>query len=179
MRAYLFAPAVMLALFGGAQSLAAQETAEPKVNQLIVYGDDKCPTSDSDDTITVCARKAEAERYRIPSALRESSSPQNDAWTNRVLAYERVGRTGTMSCTPVGAGGWTGCSGRLIEAAYAEKKNAPDVKFSELIAEERARRLQTIDKDAAETQARVEALEKQIEERQKAQAEAEAAVPPK
>ncbi len=149
----------------------AQDAPEPKVNQLIIYGDDKCPVSDGDDTITVCARKAEAERYRIPSALRESASPQNEAWTNRVMAYERVGRTGTMSCTPVGAGGWTGCSGRLIEAAYAEKKGAPDVKFSELIAEERAKRLSTLDKDAAETQARVEALEKEIEARQKAQAE--------
>ena len=163
----LTVPALALAL-----PAAAQDAPEPKVNQLIVYGDDRCPPADDDNTITVCARKAEAERYRIPSALRESSSPQNDAWTNRVMAYERVGRTGTMSCTPVGAGGWTGCSGKLIDAAYAEKKASPDVRFSELIAAERAKRLATIDKDAAETQARVEELEKQIEARQKAQAEA-------
>jgi hypothetical protein len=160
MRPIFVASASFLAALALGGPALAQDAPEPKVNQLIIYGDDKCPVADGEDTITVCARKAEAERYRIPSALRESASPQNEAWTNRVMAYERVG-----------AGGWTGCSGKLIEAAYAEKKGAPDVKFSELIAEERARRLSTLDKDAAETQARVEALEKEIEARQKAQAE--------
>jgi hypothetical protein len=145
--------------------LQAQDKPEPKVNQLIVYGDDPCPQS-ADDTITVCARKAEAERYRIPEALRESTSPQNDAWTNRVMAYETVTRSGTMSCSPTGAGGWTGCTGRLIDQAYAEKKADPTIRFSELIAAERAKRLETIDVDATETQKRVEELERQIEARQ-------------
>ncbi len=145
----------------------AQEAPEPKVNQLIVYGDDLCPQS-SDDTITVCARKAEGERYRIPEELRETFSPQNEAWNNKVLAYERVGRTGTMSCSPTGAGGWTGCSGQLIDQAYAEKNSAPELRFAELIAAEREKRLATLDQEAAETQTRVEELEKQIEERQKA-----------
>lgn len=166
------------AVMATAMPALAQGAPEPKVNQLIVYGEDKCPVSPDDNTITVCARKAEAERYRIPQALRSSDSPQNEAWSNKVLAYETVGRSGTMSCSPVGAGGWTGCSGKLINAAYAEKKTAPDVKFGELIAAERAKRLSTIDKDAAETQARVEALEKDIEARQKAQAEAAEAAPP-
>jgi hypothetical protein len=145
----------------------AQETPEAKVNQLIVFGDDPCPVSE-DNTITVCARKAEAERYRIPEELRESFSPQNEAWNNKVLAYERVGRTGTMSCTPTGAGGWTGCSGQLIDQAYAEKNSAPELRFSELIAAEREKRLATVDQEAAETQKRVEELEKQMEQRQKA-----------
>ncbi len=145
----------------------AQETPEAKVNQLIVFGEDPCPLS-SDDTITVCARKAEAERFRIPEELRESFSPQNEAWNNKVLAYERVGRTGTMSCSPTGAGGWTGCSGRLIEQAYAEKESAPELRFSELIAAEREKRLSSVDQEAAETQKRVEELEKQMEERQRA-----------
>jgi hypothetical protein len=96
-------------LFAAAPALA-QDAPEPKVNQLIVYGNDECPVS-ADDTITVCARKAEVERFRIPQILRQSSSPQNEAWNNKVLAYERVSKTGTMSCSPVGAGGWTGCSG--------------------------------------------------------------------
>ena len=120
------------------------------------------------------------------SALRESSSPQNDAWTNRVMAYERVGRTGTMSCTPVGAGGWTGCSGKLIEQAYAEKRSDPSVHFGELIAAERAKRLSTVDAEAAETQSMVEQAEKDMEARQKAQqgkdqspADGKAPVPPK
>jgi hypothetical protein len=145
----------------------AQAEPEAKVNQLIVFGDDPCPVSE-DNTITVCARKAEAERYRIPEELRETFSPQNEAWNNKVLAYERVSRTGTMSCTPTGAGGWTGCSGQLIDQAYAEKNSAPELRFSELIAAEREKRLASVDQEAAETQKRVEELEKQMEERQKA-----------
>lgn len=159
-------------LFAAAPALA-QDAPEPKVNQLIVYGNDECPVS-ADDTITVCARKAEAERFRIPQILRQSSSPQNEAWNNKVLAYERVSKTGTMSCSPVGAGGWTGCSGRLIDAAYAEKQSDESIRFGQLIAEERAKRLSTIDKDAAKTQTDVEKLEDQMEARQKAEAEAAA-----
>ena len=147
---------------------AAQSAPEPKVNQLIVYGEDACPKS-TDDTITVCARKNESERFRIPELLREHASPQNEAWSNKVLAYETVGRTGTMSCSPVGAGGWTGCSGQLIKQAYAEKGINPGIKFSQMIAAERAKRLETIDQDAAETQARVEAIELQMEARRKAE----------
>jgi hypothetical protein len=159
-------------LFAAAPALA-QDAPEPKVNQLIIYGNDECPVSE-DDTITVCARKAEAERFRIPQILRRSSSPQNEAWNNKVLAYERVGKTGTMSCSPTGAGGWTGCSGKLIDAAYAEKQSDESIRFGQLIAEERARRMSTIDKDAAKTQSDVEKLEDQMEARRKAEAEAAA-----
>ena len=136
-----------------------------KINQLIIYGDDPCPPS-SDDQITVCARKDESERFRIPEALRDSDSPQNDAWNNRVLAYETVGKSGTLSCTPVGGAGWTGCVGQMIETAYAEKDSDPSLRFSELIAEERARRLATIDEDAAAQQERVEEAERAYLEQQ-------------
>jgi hypothetical protein len=163
MRPYL---TLIAALVMAAPALA-QDAPEAKVNQLIVFGEDPCPVS-ADDTITVCARKAESERYRIPEELRESFSPQNEAWNNKVLAYERVMKTGTMSCSPTGAGGWTGCSGQLIDQAYAEKESAPELRFSELIAAEREKRLSTIDQEAGETQTRVEELEKQMEERQKA-----------
>ncbi|MFM5953647.1 MAG: hypothetical protein ACKOPE_05010 [Novosphingobium sp.] len=156
-----------LGLAFAAPAAAQSAAAEPKVNMVIIYGDDKCPES-GDDTITVCARKAESERYRIPAALRESPSPQNEAWNNKVLAYETVGRSGTMSCSPVGAGGWTGCTGQMLRQAAGEKATDPSLKFGELIAAERAKRLSTIDSDAAETQSRVEEVEKQMEERRKA-----------
>ena len=139
----------------------AQEAAEPKVNMVDVFGKDKCPES-SDDTIVICKRYDEGERFRIPESLRTSASPQNEAWNQKVRAYEMVGRSGTMSCSPVGAGGFTGCTGQLINQAYAEKKTAPGVRASQLIAEERAKRLSTIDQDAAETQSAVEMQEEQI-----------------
>ena len=157
--------ALGLAMAGPA---AAQGAApEPKMNMVIIYGDDKCPES-GDDTITVCARKAESERFRIPENLRQSTSPSNEAWNNKVIAYETVGRTGTQSCSPVGAGGWTGCTGQMLKQAAGDKATDPNVKFGQLIAEERAKRLSTIDSEATETQSRVEEVEKQMEDKRKA-----------
>ena len=73
-----------------------------------------------------------------------------------------------MSCSPVGAGGMTGCVGKMIDTAYAERKQDPNIRFSQLIADERAKRLATIDTDAAETQARVEQLEREYAAKQRA-----------
>lgn len=168
-------PVVLAAIVSATACLAspalAQDAGE-KINQLIVYGDDPCPQSKADE-ITVCARKEESERYRIPESLRESQSPENRAWTDRVVAYETVGAFGTMSCSPVGPGGMTGCLGKLIDTAYAEKKIDPNIRFSELIAAEREKRLSTIDADAADTQARVEQIEKEYEAKQRAQQDPE------
>ena len=147
---------------------AAAQGPDEKVNMVIVYGEDECPQPKGDE-ITVCARKGENERYRIPEALRGSESPQNDAWNNKVLAYEMVGKTGTLSCSPVGGGGFTGCAQQLINKAYAEKGADPAIRFSELIAAERARRLSTIDADAAATQVRVEQAERDYDARRQAE----------
>ncbi len=176
MRALLALSAAVAAL-GLAAPATAQDAEAPKVNLLIIYGDDQCPES-TDDQINICAQKDEGERFRIPEGLRTSASPQNEAWNNRVLAYQVVGRSGIMSCSPSGAGGSLGCTQQLINASYGEKGEAPEIKFSELIAAERARRMETIDADAADTQARVEALEKAYMERlAKEDAAADAALP--
>ena len=154
--------ALSAVLFGAGLAGApaqAQDGDGESINQLIIYGDDPCPASTTDQ-ITVCARKDESERYRIPEILRQSQDPANDAWNNRVLAYETVLDSGTLSCSPTGGGGWFGCTQDMIRQAYAEKKTDATVRFSELIAEERARRLATIDAEAAEQQARVEEAER-------------------
>jgi hypothetical protein len=166
------AAAVVLATLATPLSVSAQNNvpaagpADPgeKINQVIVYGNDPCPESTAANEITVCARKDEGERYRIPEPLRGTDNPINRAWTDRVMAYETVGKTGTLSCSPVGPGGFTGCTQQLIHNAFAEKKGAPgDVRFSDLIDAERAKRLSTTDQEARETQARVEAEEKAYE----------------
>lgn len=172
-------PAILAAALLGtfaSTPASAQSSGGEKVNQVIVYGDDPCPTS-SGDEITVCARKDEGERYRIPEPLRGVDSPKAEAWNNKVQAYETAGAFGTLSCSPVGAGGSTGCTQRLIDAAYAERKNASDVKFSEMIAEERQKRLSTIDEKAATEQARVEEAENEYFAKQKQ--EQQQATPPK
>ena len=89
---------------GAAPALAQDDSEGEKVNQLIVYGDDPCPASASGE-ITVCARKPEGERYRIPEPLRGIDSPKSEAWSNKVEAYETVGAFGTLSCSPIGPGG--------------------------------------------------------------------------
>ena len=157
-----------------AQSDQPADSSSERVNQVIVYGDDPCPPSTGDE-ITVCARKDEGERFRIPEILRQSDDPANVAWSERVTAYETIGKFGTMSCSPSGIGGWTGCTQLLIDAAYAEKEGSSDIRFSELIEQERAKRLSTIDEEAAAQQARVEMLEKEYEAR--LEAEREAALP--
>ncbi|PNU01683.1 hypothetical protein [Novosphingobium guangzhouense] len=152
-----------------AQDSDLSDPGGEKVNQLIVYGDDPCPEASSGE-ITVCARKPEEERYRIPTPLRGIDQPQSEAWANKVQAYETVGRFGTLSCSPAGAGGSLGCTQQLINQAYAEKENGSEVRFSELIQAEREKRLSTIDADAAAEQARVEEAEKAYFEQRKRQA---------
>ncbi|MEY4159900.1 MAG: hypothetical protein RLZZ136_521 [Pseudomonadota bacterium] len=172
-----FVPAFTLAaaLLAGAAPLSAQsakaEDSSNTISAVIVYGKDECPKPVGDE-ITICARKPEAERYRIPQGLRDTPSTTAESWNSRVMAYERVGKTGTLSCTPTGPGGWTGCSQQLIDRAYAEKHGGEDLQFGKIIQQERAKRLSTVDADAAATQARVEQAEKDYDARQRAEAEA-------
>jgi len=159
----LFAlPLIALAAF--AAPAAAQDTGSEKVRMVIVYGDDAVPPPQGDE-IVVVAHLPENDRYRIPEALRFSDDPANMAWARRVERLDMIGSFGTNSCSPAGAGGFTGCTQQLINAAYADKREGSAVRFSELIAAARAERLSTIDQEAAETQARVESLEKQYMER--------------
>ena len=143
-----------------------------KVNMVIIFGNDQCPQSNGGE-ITVCARKPEGERYRIPAPFRNTPSRQDESWTQRVSAYETVGAAGTNSCSPVGAGGWTGCEQQLIHNAAAARRAAPDVQFSKMIQAERERRLSHIDADAARQQADVEAAEKDYDARQRAAQDAD------
>jgi hypothetical protein len=172
----LFATGAALAL--SAQPALAAEPGSEKVNQLIIYGSDPCPAS-SGDQITVCARKDEGERYRIPEDLRDNpNQTSNQAWTDRVKAYETVGAFGTNSCSPVGAGGDTGCLSKLINNAYAERKQSSSVRFGKLIDAERQKRLQSVDSDAAAEQARVESLEKEYDAKLAKESDADGNAPP-
>ena len=157
--AALFAATPALFVGGAAVPAAAQDSDGEKVNMVIIYGDDECPVS-SDDVINVCARKSEDERYRIPENLRSSDDPANTAWAKRAESFEMVGAFGAFSCSPTGAGGFTGCTQEMIKAAYGEKDERSGIRFAQLIAAARAERLSTIDEEAAETQARVEVLER-------------------
>ncbi|VAV93126.1 FIG00637072: hypothetical protein [hydrothermal vent metagenome] len=155
-------------------SANAQDQAGDRVNQLIVYGDDECPQS-SENEIVVCARKDEGERYRIPETLRDNpNDAKNEAWSERVRAYEYVGKSGTQSCSPTGAGGFTGCTQKLLKQAYAEKAQDDTVNWGRLIEEERQKRLARIDGEAEAVEERLREIEQQREAREAAAAAARA-----
>jgi hypothetical protein len=100
--------------------------AQPNIAEIIVYGADPCPRS-TDDQVVVCARRPEAERYRIPPNMRQSGTPQEmESWAVKSKNLETVGQTGINSCSPVGPAGYTGCLQRVIQEARGTRKQQAD-----------------------------------------------------
>lgn len=162
--ATFFAAAAVFAAFPAAAQDTVTGPSSDDVRMSIVYGTDAAPECPAGE-ICVVARLPEEDRFRIPPTLRFSDDPENNAWTNRVEKLEMVGAFGTMSCSPAGAGGFTGCTQQMIAAAYGDKATGADVRFSELISAAREERLAQIDQTAAEEQARVEQIEREYMER--------------
>lgn len=169
---HLLAPAILFAAAATAASPAAAQSANEKINMVIAYSADECPVAQPGEVV-ICEILVEADRYRIPSNLRYSDSPQNNAWANRVEEIKYVGDFGTMSCSPAGAGGFTGCTQKFIEAAYKDKAEEDGVRFGKLIEAARAERLSTIDADAAAEQERVESIEREYLQRLERERDAE------
>jgi hypothetical protein len=111
------------ALAGGLAALPVPAVAQQgNVAEIVVYGTDPCPRS-TDDQVVVCARRPEAERYRIPEKLRESGNrQQTQAWAAKSKVLETVGNTGTNSCSTVGPGGFTGCLTQVINEARTQRR---------------------------------------------------------
>ena len=121
-RAKILMSAAAVALAGGYAALPTPAAAQDSVAEIIVYGNDPCPRS-TDDQVVVCARRPEAERYRIPERYRPSGPPQvSQSWAAKSKVLETVGDTGTNSCSPVGPGGYTGCLTQVIKQAREQRK---------------------------------------------------------
>ena len=120
---------------------------DPRVNQLIIYGDDPCPQS-SGDEIIVCARLPEDDRYRIPPGMRsDPGDPENRSWTSRAVELSYVGASGIGSCTPTGPGGSIGCFNQIVQQARAERAAAGGVDWNQMIQEAREERMRRIDEE--------------------------------
>ena len=120
--------AAAVAVAGGYSALPmpAEAQAQPNIAEIIVYGNDPCPRS-TEDQVVVCARRPEAERYRIPPNMRQSGTPQQmESWAVRSKSLETVGNTGMNSCSPVGPAGYTGCLMKVIKEANGERKQQAD-----------------------------------------------------
>jgi hypothetical protein len=115
--------ATTAAVAGGMVALPAPAIAQQgNVAEIVVYGSDPCPRS-TDDQVVVCARRPEAERYRIPEKLRQSGTrQQTEAWAQKSRVLETVGDTGTNSCSTVGPGGFTGCLTQVIKEARTQRR---------------------------------------------------------
>lgn len=97
--------------------VAAPIPAHAQQATLIIYGEDKCPTGN------ICVVAPEKDRYRIPKPLREPlKAPDSTSWAVRSQATLAEGKTGTDSCSTVGAGGWTGCFMKQMKEYAAENK---------------------------------------------------------
>lgn len=120
--------ATTVVVAGAVAALAAPAAAQsaPNVAEIIVYGNDPCPRS-TDDQVVVCARRPEAERYRIPPKMRTSGTPQEmESWARKAESLQTVGQTGINSCSPVGPAGYTGCLTRVIQEAKGQRKQQAD-----------------------------------------------------
>ena len=120
--------AAAMAVTAGTAALPAPAVAQaaPSIAEIIVYGTDPCPRS-TDDQVVVCARRPEAERYRIPPKMRQSGTPQEmESWARKSESLSTVGATGINSCSPVGPAGYTGCLIKVIQEAKGERKQTAD-----------------------------------------------------
>jgi hypothetical protein len=131
---HLVSAALALTLAAGTSAFAEDSPNEQSVTQkadgtvvitLLVYGEDACPKT-SGEEIVVCARRPEAERYRIPPKLRETAddySGDRGSWTTHVSALDDASRyTRPNSCSPVGTFGQTGCLAAALHQWYLEKQ---------------------------------------------------------
>lgn len=118
MKTALLLPATLVACTLG---FAAPALAQHSERTLVIFGNDKCPTSNGNE-IVVCVRRSENERYRIPPQFRQADPLYNRTWADRAQSLEYVGASGIQSCSPVGAGGATGCFDQLARQARAENK---------------------------------------------------------
>jgi hypothetical protein len=114
----------LAALVLGGPAFADTGTPPKRIINATVFGDDPCPGGKPDEII-VCARQPEAERYRIPKPLRDPPEipAASQAWANRAATIDEVNRTGLPnSCSPVGAGGQTGCTLDMLRRWKAEQQ---------------------------------------------------------
>jgi hypothetical protein len=106
------------AVIVGGLAFAAPAHAQAKDQTLIIYGNDRCPAN------TICVRRSEGERYRIPRDLRDGTlDAANQPWAARASSVSRAGAaTGIGSCSNVGPGGSTGCTQQMLKQAREERR---------------------------------------------------------
>lgn len=119
---------VALAAPAHAQVDDLAQTGSPpeRVSVLYTYGNEPCPEAQGDE-IVVCAQQPEADRYRVPKALRqkeEDTSVGGGSWASAVDGYTNGAAAASRpnSCSPVGSYGYTGCTAAMLRDWFAERR---------------------------------------------------------
>jgi hypothetical protein len=109
---------------------APTDTSLPRQKLVEVFGTDPCPKSSDPDEIIVCSRRPDADRYRIPPAVRSDAQALAPNVANRkeLLGDSAGGAGGGIgSCSAVGPGGGTGCN-QAMQNQYRAARKAGEVK---------------------------------------------------
>ena len=127
---FSIAASITAAALGLGLAPSAQAQNAPQNGVLVIYGNQKCPTTDDGNEIVVCVRRNASEQFRIPKELRELEiTPENESWAARAQANDDAGAVGVGSCSTVGPGGATGCFLQNADQYRAnKKKRAADAK---------------------------------------------------
>lgn len=111
------------ALAAATVALPAAAQNAPQNGVLVIYGTQKCPTTDDGQEVVVCVRRKASEQFRIPKELREMEvTPENESWAARAQANDNAGAQGIGSCSTVGPGGASGCFVQNANQYRANKK---------------------------------------------------------
>jgi hypothetical protein len=109
--------AAMTATAGGFASVPTAALAQAGQSKLVIYGNDPCPREN------ICIRAPESQRYRLPKSQNpQGTRQQRQSWASKSHQLMTVGNTGTMTCSPVGPGGYTGCLTQEINQAKQDAK---------------------------------------------------------
>src|SRR5205085_8457267 len=101
----------------GFVALPTPAFAQAGQSTIVIYGNDPCPSS------YICIRKGESERYRLPPSQNpQGTRQQRQSWAKKSQQLMSVGNTGTMQCSPVGPGGYTGCLTQEINQAKQDAR---------------------------------------------------------
>ena len=103
---------------------AQQSTPPERISFLVTFGEEKCPDAVGDE-IVVCAAQPEGDRYRIPKDLREETdvAVRGGSWTSAVESLDGYSRAVLPnSCSVNGSNGFTGCTQKLLQQWFAERR---------------------------------------------------------
>lgn len=118
------------ALIGSTNVIAQNEVVPTasempeRISFLVAFGDEKCREPEGDE-IVVCATVPENERYRIPLALRKKERVVTDrSWSSAVETLDSFAADlRPNSCSVNGTGGFTGCTQKMLQQWFAERRS--------------------------------------------------------